>query len=84
MKSLIALALVGFAAVSTVAMADSANQPVAQEYNYSTHLDIAKVIDISAVPNVCQVVPATMTYEDHQGVRHTIEYKVMGNGCDNS
>jgi len=24
-----------------------------------------------------------MTYEDHQGQRHTLQYSVMGNGCSN-
>ena len=41
----------------------------------------AKVISLSTLPNVCEVVPATMTYEDHQGQRHTIEYRAMGDGC---
>ncbi|MDR3413006.1 MAG: DUF2790 domain-containing protein [Formivibrio sp.] len=84
MKNLIALAFVGFSAFSMAAMADSANTPAVQQYNYSTHLDIAKVISISAIPDVCEVVPATMTYDDHQGVRHTIGYQVMGTGCDHS
>ena len=84
MKSLFALALV---AMSSFAMADEINsaaaQPVVEQYDYSTNLDIAKVISLSTIPNVCEVVPATMTYEDHQGQRHTIEYRAMGDGCSN-
>ncbi|MGP5464669.1 DUF2790 domain-containing protein, partial [Pseudomonas helleri] len=29
------------------------------------------------------VVPARMVYEDSQGIKHTLEYRVMGNGCSN-
>ncbi|WP_313327908.1 DUF2790 domain-containing protein [Pseudomonas qingdaonensis] len=82
MKSLLALVLVG---VSSFALADevktAAAQPVVEQYDYSTNLDIARVISLSTLPNVCEVVPATMTYEDHQGQRHTIEYRAMGDGC---
>ncbi|CAI8759072.1 MULTISPECIES: DUF2790 domain-containing protein [Pseudomonas] len=84
MKRLFALALV---AVSSFALADEINtaaaQPVVEQYDYSSNLDIAKVISLSTIPNVCEVVPATMTYEDHQGQRHTIEYRAMGDGCSN-
>ncbi|GGU80526.1 topoisomerase II [Pseudomonas laurentiana] len=84
MKKLLAFALIGF---STIALADevetAAAQPVAAQYDYSQNLDIAKVISLSTLPNVCEVVPATMTYEDHQGQRHTIEYRAMGDGCSN-
>lgn len=82
MKTLLALVLVG---VSSFALADevktAATQPVVEQYDYSTNLDIARVISLSTLPNVCEVVPATMTYEDHQGQRHTIEYRAMGDGC---
>lgn len=85
MKSLIALALIGF---STLAAADDVKvaqvQPPVERYTYATHLDIAKVISLSPVADVCKVVPAKMTYEDHQGERHVLEYRVMGTGCSNS
>ncbi|MEG1038511.1 MAG: DUF2790 domain-containing protein [Pseudomonas sp.] len=84
MKSLLVLALVG---VSSFALAGevktATTQPVYEQYDYSTNLDIAKVISLSTLPNVCEVVPATMVYEDHQGQRHTLEYRAMGNGCSN-
>ncbi|PWB32808.1 DUF2790 domain-containing protein [Pseudomonas sp. SDI] len=82
MKRLLALVVV---AASSFAFADEANvasaQPAVAQYDYSTNLDIAKVISLSTIPNVCEVVPATMIYEDHQGQRHTIEYRAMGDGC---
>ncbi|MFD2643190.1 DUF2790 domain-containing protein [Pseudomonas japonica] len=81
MKALVAVALL---AVSSFALADqaaSAQQPAPEQYSYGTDLDIAKVISLSKVANVCEVVPATMVYEDHQGQRHTLEYRVMGDGC---
>lgn len=84
MKSLLVLALVS---VSSFALADelntASNQPAVERYEYSTNLDIAKVISLSTIPNVCEVVPATMVYEDHQGQRHVLEYRAMGNGCSN-
>ncbi|PAA25589.1 MULTISPECIES: DUF2790 domain-containing protein [Pseudomonas] len=84
MKRLIALALIGF---STLAAADELQvtqlQPVVEHYTYATDLDIAKVISVSPTADVCEVVPAQMTYEDHQGQRHILEYRVMGNGCSN-
>ncbi|KAF0865258.1 DUF2790 domain-containing protein [Pseudomonas sp. LD120] len=86
MKALLALAL---SSLCATAMADEiptdvANQQVpVEEYTYSTDLDIAKVISMSEVPNVCEVVPARMEYEDSHGQRHILQYRVMGNGCSN-
>jgi hypothetical protein len=83
---LVVMALCGF---SAMAMAEESNakiaaqDPAVEQYTYSTHLDIAKVISIDEVPNVCRVVPQHMTYEDSQGQRHIMEYQVMGNGCSN-
>jgi hypothetical protein len=84
--ALVVIALCGF---SAMAMAEESTAKVAvqqqrvEQYTYSTHLDVAKVISLSAVPNVCSVVPERMTYEDSQGKRHVMEYQVMGNGCSN-
>ena len=85
MKSLIVLALVG---MSSIAGAEEATTETAQNipverYDYSQHLDIAHVVSMSDVPFVCAVVPARMTYEDSQGQRHILEYRIMGNGCSN-
>ena len=90
MKSIAALALVGFSFVGLMSSAQAAEQATAQattpvtEYTYGTKLDIDKVVKISPIPNVCGVVPATMTYVDHQGQKHVLEYQVMGTGCAQS
>ena len=82
MKRLIVLALMG---ISTLAAADEVHvaqaQPVVEHYTYATDLDVAKVISVTPTADVCEVVPAQMIYEDHQGQRHTVEYQVMGDGC---
>jgi hypothetical protein len=59
----------------------ASEQPVVEHYTYSTQLDIAHVVSVDPVPNVCQAVPVRMTYDDSQGKRHVMEYEVMGNGC---
>lgn len=84
MKTLIALFMAGVSCVSMAAerVAHNQEQPASEQYNYATHLDVAKVISRSGeTAEVCGVVPVQMTYEDHQGQRHTVEYQVMGNGC---
>ncbi|MBK4991173.1 MULTISPECIES: DUF2790 domain-containing protein [Pseudomonas] len=83
MKALLVLVL---GSLCGAAMADDvkvAEQIPVEQYSYSQHLDIAHVISLSEVPNVCEVVPARMTYEDSQGQRHILEYRVMGGGCSN-
>ena len=84
MKRLIVLALLAF---STLAAADdikvAPQQPAVEHYTYATDLDIATVISVTPIADVCEVVPAQMTYEDHQGQRHILEDRVMGNGCSN-
>ena len=54
-----------------------------EHYTYATDLDVAKVISVTPTADVCEVVPAQMIYEDHQGQRHILEYRIMGNGCSN-
>ncbi|MGL5997006.1 MAG: DUF2790 domain-containing protein [Pseudomonas proteolytica] len=88
MKALLVMALASLCAAAALAdeiPTDVASQSTAvvEEYTYSTDLDIAKVVSMSSIPNVCEVVPARMEYEDHQGQRHILNYKVMGNGCSN-
>jgi hypothetical protein len=88
MKALLVLALSSLCA--TAALADEAptelagqNAPIVEDYTYSTHLDVAKIVSMSNIPEVCEVVPAKMEYEDSQGQRHILNYHVMGNGCSN-
>lgn len=85
MKALLVLALGTLCSTAALAddLANNAKQIPVEQYNYSQHLDIARVISMSAVPNICEVVPARMTYEDSQGQQHILEYRVMGNGCSN-
>ncbi|MCO8314092.1 DUF2790 domain-containing protein [Pseudomonas mandelii] len=85
MKALLVLALSSLCATAMAdeAPADVAQQQPVEEYTYSTHLDIAKVISMSEIPNVCEVVPAKMEYDDSKGQRHILRYSVMGNGCSN-
>ncbi|WP_300729478.1 DUF2790 domain-containing protein [Pseudomonas sp.] len=86
MKALLVLALSSVCLTALAGEAntqDSSQQPAVEHYSYSSDLDIAKVISMSEIPNVCEVVPARMVYEDSQGVKHTLEYRVMGNGCSN-
>ncbi|MHC8366872.1 DUF2790 domain-containing protein [Pseudomonas sp. ZT5P21] len=52
-------------------------------YVYGMHLDIAKVIDITQVADVCGPVPVQMTYKDSQGDIRILEYSVIGRGCTN-
>ena len=84
--ALVVMALCGFSAVAMAqdgpSEISSQAQPV-EHYTYSTDLDIARVISVDETPNVCNVVPQRMTYEDSQGKRHVLEYLVMGNGCSN-
>lgn len=84
--SMVILALFGFSSAvmaqpSTIKVL--AEQPPVEQYTYATHLDVAKVVSEDSIPDVCAVVPMHMTYQDSQGKRHILEYKVMGNGCSN-
>ncbi|KAB0491041.1 DUF2790 domain-containing protein [Pseudomonas psychrophila] len=81
MKNLIALFLAGFATLAVAGETSAVQTPTVESYSYGTKLDIARVINLSTIPDVCEVVPATMTYEDSQGQRHILEYKAMGDGC---
>jgi hypothetical protein len=88
MKALLVMALSSLcatAALAEEAPTDVAGQkaPIVEDYTYSTHLDIAKVVSMSSIPDVCEVVPAKMEYEDSKGQRHILNYHVMGNGCSN-
>ena len=59
-------------------------QAVPEQYNYSEHLDIAKVIDITTASNSvspCAPVDAHMVYVDHNGVTHDLQYKMLGGDC---
>ncbi|NBB62719.1 DUF2790 domain-containing protein [Pseudomonas sp. ODNR1LW] len=84
MKALLVLALSSLCATAMAGEAQTdvaQQQPAIEDYTYSMDLDIAKVISMSEVPNVCEVVPMKMEYDDSKGQRHILRYSVMGNGC---
>lgn len=54
---------------------------IEEDYNYSTHLDIARVRSVDDVSNVCGIVPVKMTYDDSEGKTHVLRYMMMGAGC---
>ncbi|MFV3318774.1 DUF2790 domain-containing protein [Pseudomonas sp. NY15374] len=85
MKLLLALFL---GCLGSVAMADDQGTRTApmtvEPYRYSQNLDIAHVVAVTPVPNVCEVVPMQLTYDDSNGERHIIEYRIVGNGCANN
>ena len=74
-------ALLGTLLISSSAFAETRSE-TATPYKYGDKLDVAKVISLSKIPNdVCEAVPATMTYLDSKGVQHTMEYQVLADGC---
>lgn len=76
---ILCIALVG-GFTGTVYAASDSEIPI-EHYSYSMKLDIAKVISISEAQDVCGAVPEHMIYEDSKGIRHDLEYQVMGSGC---
>lgn len=87
MKLMSALVFAGISCLSLAngAMANTENDAEGEvkQYSYGMELDIQRVLEHGAVPDVCGAVPTRMTYENHQGERQTVEYLVMGNGCSN-
>jgi hypothetical protein len=69
MKAQIALLL------SAVALAACTSTPALSKP------DIARVISVTDTQAACGVVPVTMVYDDSLGVRHTLDYRVLGSGC---
>jgi len=61
--------------------------PEVEQYTYSEHLDIDKVISMTTAQDtdhVCGPVQAHMVYVDHKGVTHDLEYVIEAYGCQNS
>lgn len=82
---MIILALFGVNAVvmAQEGTAKTQGQQIAiEQYTYATQVDVAKVISVDPIPDVCGVVPMRMTYLDSKGNQHLLEYEVMG-GCSN-
>jgi hypothetical protein len=85
MKYLLVAGMSLFSLVAAAAEpASSSANPAAVQYDYSQHLDIAKVVSIKADdPDTCGTTNANMVYLDSKGVTHSLEYTRMGNGCQN-
>jgi len=75
----ILLSLVLLAGLAAQARADEE----AVAYRYSMQLDIAQVVSITPVADICGVVPVEMTYLDSHGAKHILQYSEFGTGCSN-
>lgn len=76
-KILLTLALLaGFAA-----QAQATDEAIA--YRYGMQLDVAQVLSITPVADVCGVVPVEMTYLDSHGGKHILQFSEFGSGCSN-
>ena len=75
----ILLSLVMLAGLAAQARADEE----AVTYRYGMALDIAEVVSITPVADVCGVVPVEMTYLDSKGAKHILQYSEFGTGCSN-
>lgn len=92
--SMRAIFLLTLIPMTTAALADTSTNPrsinaveqtitpVEEDYNYSAHLDIAKVRSVDDVSNICGITPVKMTYDDSQGRTHILRYMMMGGGCN--
>ncbi|WP_085580020.1 MULTISPECIES: DUF2790 domain-containing protein [unclassified Pseudomonas] len=52
-------------------------------YRYGMALDIAQVVSVTPVADICGVVPVEMTYLDSHGDKHILQYSEFGTGCSN-
>ncbi|MBK5511673.1 MULTISPECIES: DUF2790 domain-containing protein [unclassified Pseudomonas] len=76
-KILFALSLIAGLAAQAQA------QDGAVAYQYGMDLDIARVVNITPVADVCGPTPVEMTYLDSKGVTHILQYSEFGTGCSN-
>ena len=82
MRVIALLALAGLTPFAFAASKDANTTTVPTEvYTYGMHLDVARVIATTDLSHTCGVAPATMTYEDHQGHLHRLQYELSGGGC---
>ncbi|MGO4100269.1 DUF2790 domain-containing protein [Pseudomonas sp. TAF7] len=82
MKKTLSLALSLTASLSVYAQ-EAVVAIEAVPYAYGTHLDIAKVINVTPAADICGPTPVQMTYKDSHGETHILEYSVIGSGCSN-
>ena len=85
MKSLlvgaVVLAFLNTAMAAGSGTASNSAATIVDNYKYGTHLDISKVLSVSAPAISCSVVPEQMIYLDSSGSKHELDYQVMGDGC---
>ncbi|MGY2291838.1 DUF2790 domain-containing protein [Pseudomonas sp. SDO528_S397] len=74
MKAFIALLLT---VIATQAVAD----PVVDVARTGVPLDVATVISVTDLSNVCGIVPVKFDYVDSHGQPHTVTYQAWGQGC---
>ncbi|CRL52342.1 DUF2790 domain-containing protein [Pseudomonas sp. URMO17WK12:I11] len=81
MKSLLsALFLIAFSGTAAAASAATASPSNVEDYNYSTPLNIAKVVNITR-GDYCGIGPREMTYVDTKGATHVLRYQAFGDSC---
>lgn len=79
---LLTLTLLAFSTLASATDRQGPQSPKVEEYGYSTHLDIARVISMSDT-DYCGIGPREMTYADHMGTLHILRYQAFGDGCNN-
>ncbi|MBZ9780169.1 DUF2790 domain-containing protein [Pseudomonas sp. REP124] len=81
------LLILGFAALLATgsAFADTqSSAPIIHDKDSAyVHLDVAKVLGETDISQKCGVVPAQLSYLDHQNRQHELDYLVQGSGCTN-
>lgn len=82
MKALLVLVLGSLCGAAMAGEAKDAEQIPVEQYSYSQHLDIARVISMSEVP-MCAKSCQPHDLRGLPGQKHILEYRVMGNGCSN-
>jgi len=77
--------ILGFAALLATGFAFADTQtaePVIHDKTGSfVHLDIAKDLSSNIITQECGIIPAQLTYLDHQGRKHVLDYQVQGMNC---
>lgn len=77
--------ILGFAALLATGFAFADTQtaePVIHDKTGSfVHLEIAKDLSSNIITQECGIIPAQLTYLDHQGRKHALDYQVQGMNC---
>lgn len=83
---LVALSLFSACALANANAEVAEPLPPAVEYDYSQHLDVARIISMTSASDTstaCGPVQAHMVYVDSKGVTHNMAYTRLGDGCQN-